>query len=221
MTCTTVLGATGRAGSAILRLLPSTIEVTAALRKTEDLSRLPELGRPVTGVAVDIDDPVSLRRAITGADVVVNAVRLRGDIDPAALVDLHERIVEATRTSAGSSVPIVTVGGAGALNMPDGTRFWQASSFPRRTLPRGRAHARLRAHMEASPAELPWAYLVPPPDFDPDGPHTGEYHMWPPGADESAFCAQTISYTDFAEAVCAAVEERWTGTWLVAAPQDR
>lgn len=40
-------------------------------------------------------------------------------------------------------------------------------------------------------------------------------------ADESTFCAQTISYTDFAEAVCTAVEERWTGTWLVAAPQDR
>lgn len=75
--------------------------------------------------------------------------------------------------------------------------------------------------MEASPAELPWAYLVPPPDFDPDGPHTGEYHTWPPRADESAFCAQSCSYADFGEAVCAAVEERWTGTWLVAAPHDR
>src|SRR5699024_5280228 len=49
--------------------------VGAELRE-EDLFRLPELGRPVTEVAMDIDDPVSLRRGITGSDVVVIAVRL-------------------------------------------------------------------------------------------------------------------------------------------------
>ena len=121
---------------------------------------------------MDIDDPVSLRRAITGVDVVVNAVRLRGELAPAALVDLYERIVEATWTLAGSSVSIVTVGGAGALNMPDGTRFWQASSFfPTYSVEEKSARAVAR-HVEASPAELPWVYLVPPPDFDPDGPHS-------------------------------------------------
>ncbi|WP_017572099.1 NAD(P)-dependent oxidoreductase [Nocardiopsis halotolerans] len=217
MTRVVVLGATGRAGSAVLTQLPPEVQATAALRKPDDLSRLPVSDGSVTGVVVDIDDTESLRRATAEADVVVNAVRLRGDIDPMALVDLHERVTEATRSSANASVLVVTIGGAGALMMPDGTRFWQHPSFPEVTLPRGRAHARLRAHLEAREDGPPWAYLIPPPAFVPEGPRTGNHSMWPPAADESDFRGRSISYTDFADAVCTVVEGRLTGVRLVAA----
>ena len=219
MTRVTVLGATGRSGSAVLEQLPAHVRITAALRKPEDRTRLPVLEREVTGVVVDIEDPVSLRRSVAGADVVVNAIRLREDIDPSALVELHDRVTKAAEAPSGGVPLIVTVGGAGALRLPDGTRFWQDPAFPGPTLPRGRAHARFRDYLEAGQSGGSWAYLVPPPVFDPDGPSTGGYHTWPAAADESAFCGRSISYVDFAEAVCAAVEERWTGTRLVAEPE--
>lgn len=218
MTRVAILGATGRAGSAVLAQLPPGIQVTAALRKPDDLSRLPASDGSVTGVVVDIDDTESLRRATAEADVVVNAVRLRGDIDPTALVELHERVIEARRSSVNPFPLVVTVGGAGALRMPDGTRFWQHPTFPEVTLPRGRAHARLRAHLEAREDGPPWAYLIPPPAFAPEGPRTGNHSMWPPAADESDFRGRSISYTDFADAVCTAVESRLRGVRLVAAP---
>lgn len=216
MTRVAVLGATGRSGSAVLKRLPARVRLTAALRKPEDLSRLPPLDREVTGVVVDIEDRASLRRSVAGADVVVNAIRLREDIEPSALVELHDRITEAAEPPAGRAALIVTVGGAGALRLSDGTRFWQTPVFPKRTLPRGRAHARLRDHLEAGRSGTSWAYLIPPPAFDPDGTRMGNHRAWPGAADESSFCGRSISYADFAEAVCAAVEERWTGTRLVA-----
>ena len=219
MTRVVVLGATGRSGSAVLRQLPAHVRITAALRRAEDLSRLPALDREVAGAVVDIEDPESLRRSVAGTDVVVNAVRLREDIDPSALVALHDRIAEAAQSPTGHTALIVTVGGAGALRMSDGTRFWQAPTFPRRTLPRGRAHARLRDHLESGQSGTSWVYLIPPPAFDPDGARTGEYRTWPSTADESAFCGRSIGYTDFAKAVCEAVSERWTGTRLVAGPE--
>ncbi|WP_116248318.1 NAD(P)-dependent oxidoreductase [Nocardiopsis sp. FIRDI 009] len=217
MTRVTVLGATGRAGSAVLERLPPGVETTAALRRRDDRSRLPVSRRSVTGVVVDIDDTTSLHRATAEADVVINAVRLRGDIAPDALVDLHDRIREA----AGRSAFIVTVGGAGSLRMPDGSRLWQSPSFPQVTLPRGRAHARLRDHLEASSNGAPWAYLIPPPAFDPEGPRTGEHAMWRADADESHLCGRAISYADFAGAVWETVAERGTGVRLVAAPERR
>lgn len=218
MTRVAVLGATGRSGSAVLRQLSPDAQITVALRRPEDVARLPALDRKLTGVVVDIEDTVSLRRAVAGADVVVNAIRLRDDIGPRALVGLHDRIVEAVGSPPDPSVLIVTVGGAGALYMSDGTRFWQTPLFPERTLSRGRAHARLRDHLEAGQGGTPWAYLIPPPAFAPDGPFTSNYGTWPPTADESVFCGRSISYADFAGAVRAAVEERWEGTWLVAGP---
>ncbi|MEU3229567.1 NAD(P)-dependent oxidoreductase [Nocardiopsis alba] len=221
MTRVTILGATGRSGSAVLELLPPHTRITATLRRPGDRSRLPATEREITEVVVDVEDPASLRRAVADADVVVNAVRMRGDIDPSALVELHERVVEAADPSSGPAPFIVTVGGAGSLRLPDGTRFWQSPAFPERTLPRGRAHARLRDHLEEGRDGEKWAYLIPPPAFDPDGPRTKNHRVWPGAADESAFLERSIGYVDFAEAVCAAVEERWAGTRLVAGPETR
>ena len=139
-----VLGATGRAGSAILTELPTDAEVVAAIRTPADTQRLPATRASVQTAIVDLNDLDTLRSAARGADVIVNAIRLRDDISPDALVHLHDIL----RTAAPDAL-IVTAGGAGSLHLPNGTRFWQHPSFPAQTLPRGIAHARLRDHLES------------------------------------------------------------------------
>lgn len=208
-----VLGATGRSGSAVISHLSGRVEIVAGLRTDVDRSRLPgDAG--ITGTAlVDLASIATLQRAIRGMNVVVNAIRLREDIPATALVDLHRLILGA---APGAHPPlVVTVGGAGSLHLPGQRRFWQSPAFPARTLPRGRAHAELRDHLEAGTAGGHWAYLIPPPAFVPEGQATGSYRVWRPSEDESEFTRRSIGYADFALALADAVEQNWTGTCLV------
>ena len=208
-----VLGATGRAGSATISRLSGRTEVVAALRADSDRSRLPA-NADIAGTAlVDLSEVATLRDAIRDVDAVVNAIRLRDDIPVTALVDLHRLLLDAAH---GTHPPlIVTVGGAGSLRLPGAERFWRSPAFPARTLPRGRAHAELRDHLEAGDSGRHWAYLIPPPAFIPEGPATGGYRVWLPSGDESGFINRTISYADFALALAGAVEQGWTGTRLI------
>jgi len=210
-----VLGATGRSGSAVISHLSGRVKIVAGLRTEVDRSRLPG-DACITGTAlVDLASIASLQRAMRDMDAVVNAIRLREDIPATALVDLHRLILGA---APGAHPPlVVTVGGAGSLRMPGGRRFWQDPAFPARTLPRGRAHAELRDYLESGATGRGWAYLIPPPAFEPDGPATGGYRTWRPSEDESGFARSAISYTDYALAVADAVERGWTGTFLVGA----
>ena len=208
-----VLGATGRSGSAVISHLSDRVEIIAGLRTDVDHSRLPgDAG--ITGTAlVDLASIATLQRAMRDMNAVVNAIRLREDIPATALVALHHLILDA----APSTRPplVVTVGGAGSLHLPSGRRFWQSPAFPTRTLPRGRAHAELRDHLEAGYAGRHWAYLIPPPAFIPEAPADGGYRVWRPSEDESEFTHRSIGYTDFALALADAVEQNWTGTCLV------
>ena len=208
-----VLGATGRSGSAVISHLSGRVEIVAGLRTDVDRSRLPgDAG--ITGTAlVDLASIATLKRAMRGVDAVVNAIRLREDIPATALVGLHHLILGA---APGAHPPlVVTVGGAGSLHLPGQRRFWQSPTFPTRTLPRGRAHAELRDHLEAGYAGRHWAYLIPPPAFVPEGRATGGYRVWRPSGDESGFTHRSIGYADFALALADAVEQNWTGTCLV------
>ena len=177
-----VLGATGRSGSAVISHLSGRVEIVAGLRTKVDRSRLPGDACIAGTALVDLASIASLQRAMRDMDAVVNAIRLREDIPATALVDLHRLILNA----APDAHPplIVTVGGAGSLHLPGQHRFWQSSAFPARTLPRGRAHAELRDHLEAGYAGRHWAYLIPPPAFVPEGRATGGYRVWRPSEDE-------------------------------------
>lgn len=208
-----VLGATGRSGSAVISHLSGRVEIVAGLRTEVDRSRLPGDACIAGTALVDLASIASLQRAMRDMDAVVNAIRLREDIPATALVDLHRLILGA---APGARPPlVVTVGGAGSLHLPGGRRFWQSSAFPARTLPRGRAHAELRDHLEAGYAGRHWAYLIPPPAFVPEGRATGGYRVWRPSGDESGFTRRSIGYADFALALADAVEQGWTGTCLV------
>ncbi|WP_145942874.1 NAD(P)-dependent oxidoreductase [Corynebacterium glyciniphilum] len=218
MTSILVLGATGRTGSAVLSNLPPDVTTIVALRAPEDGARLPALKKPPARVRVDINDEISLRNALDTVEVVVNAIRLRGNIPTDGLVTLHDRILAAGRQARGKAPRIVTVGGAGALRLPGGHRFWESPTFPHTTLPRGRAHAALRDHLETAHTGGEWAYLIPPPTYDPDGAATGRWERSVPGPDESAFTRRAVSYADFGAAVADAATDNLNGTRLIAWP---
>ncbi|MEK5039157.1 NAD(P)-dependent oxidoreductase [Sporosarcina sp. FSL K6-3457] len=215
MTRLLLLGATGRTGVAILRQLSEhkKIQVTAAVRNPSDASRLPKTKELFQTVTIDIDDISSLRNAASHADIVVNAIRLRGDVSPTAWIELDTRIRESVDDMEGRL--IITVGGAGSLHLPNGGRICQDPSFPKRTLPRGIAQARLRDYLQETPPLDSWAYLIPPPAYIPMGLRTGNYNRWKPSNDESKFLGSSISYDDFSSAVWDAIEKRWTGVHLI------
>lgn len=218
MTRLLLLGATGRTGAAILDALPAGVDVTAAVREPTDSNRLANTAAAVSNAVIDISDVDSLRGAMGGIDVVVNAIRLRDDIAPTELIALHERIREAGNSVQNGTPRIVTVGGAGALRLR-GTRFWHRPEFPQTTLPRGRAHAALRDHLEFGSSGDTWTYLIPPPTYDPDGPRTGHWELTTPAKNEADFTARAISYADFGIATAAVATGQTTGTRLIAWPR--
>jgi len=206
-----VLGATGRAGSAVVTELSGISDVTVAVRSREDVPRLPGRVHAHAVRIVDIDDLYSIRAAAQRVDVIVNAIRLRAHIAPDALIRVHTRI-----RTASPHAHIVTVGGAGSLHLPNGRRFWEQADFPRRTLPRGIAHARLRDHLESGASGEHWTYLVPPPVFKPDGPRTGRAMSLTPSVDETEFAmTSSISYADFAVAAAREAASMTPGTFLI------
>ena len=206
-----MLGATGRAGSAIIRELPADARVVAAVRAASDSARLPGSHRSLQSAVIDLNDPDSIGPPAIEADVIINAVRLREDIGPEALIDLHETI----RMAAAEDAWIVTVGGAGSLHLPGGQRFWQHPAFPAQTLPRGIAHAGLRDHLEAGASGHRWSYLIPPPRFEPDGVRTGRYVIDSAAAEPTFARTAAISYADFALATARCAMARTAGTRLV------
>lgn len=89
--------------------------------------------------------------------------------------------------------------------MHNGKRFWQDVAFPERTLPRGKAHTRLRDYLETLPASVSWTYLIPPPVYIPDGLRVGSYKSWENLNDEIEFLKKSIFYENFSTAVYDAV----------------
>lgn len=219
MTHILILGATGRTGAAILTHLPAGVEATAALRDPADTTRLADTAASLNQTVVDSANTESLTRAMQGVDVVVNAIRLREDIAPTELVSLHDRLVTASIRANEAPSRIVTIGGAGALRLPDGKRFWQDPTFPQSTLPRGRAHAALRDHLDTGQAGTAWEYLIPPPSYDPGGPATGRWEHSAASEDETFFTKRAISYADFGAAIANNTGNERTGTQLIAWPQ--
>lgn len=169
---------------------------------------------PIQTAIVDINSLSSLRDATANIDIIINAIRLRENIPPTSLIELDKRIREAVGNLENRL--IVTVGGAGSLYMENGKRFWQDPAFPKSTLPRGAAHAKLRDYLKEIPQVNSWTYLIPPPSYIPAGARIGSYKQWKPSYDERDFLRENISYEDFAAAVCEAAIENWTGTHLIA-----
>ncbi|MBP2623780.1 NAD(P)-dependent oxidoreductase [Streptococcus oricebi] len=215
MTKVLVLGATGRTGKLIIEELAKnqSLQIIAAIRKANDISRLPKIERKIKTHLVDIENAESIEKAIEQVDIIVHAIRLRGNIPENALVELDKRIRQAIPPT--KEIPMIIVGGAGSLKMNSGKYFWEDPHFPTQTLPRGRAHAQLRIYLEEHSFKDKWAYLVPPPAYIPEGIRLGTYKQAELDLEED-FLNEQISYSDFAIAISDAVREEWQGVHLIA-----
>ena len=140
-----ILGATGRTGSALLGELPPDVDAVAALRRYDDVVRLPRSSCGLTHVVLTLEDAATLRRAVDGVDVIVNAIRLREDIAPTALIGIHLRLLNAAADREPGPL-IVSVGGAGSLR----PRTAHVSGSIPRSQP-----VRCRVASRRAPARLP------------------------------------------------------------------
>jgi len=195
----TVLGAGGRAGSAITRrVLGEGHRVTALVRS---VARHPWLeGSGATLVEGDATDPADVARAVTDADAVINAVTPFSA--PPASFDgfdesFYERVIGAILAGIRSgAVRIVTVGLSADLRLPDGRVVADDPElFPPALRPFARAHARERLALEAASSTPDWLIVVPPAGLSAEARSDGYVLA------EPVFSDAALSYDSLAAAV--------------------
>jgi hypothetical protein len=199
-------GATGRAGSRILReLLSRGHEVVAVTRHPEKLT-------PAAGLTVqqgDLSSVDAIAKTIDGAEVVVSAYGPPPD-KPEELVEVTKREIAAVQrvsqqASSSEHAPrLVVVGGAGSLLVAPGVTLVSAPDFPAAWKPIALAHEKALELLRAS--SIDWTYLSPSAFFEP-GQRTGTFRL---GQDELLTAADgksRVSMEDFAIALAEELEQ--------------
>ncbi len=182
----TVLGASGRAGSEIVKELARRGHaVTAVARRPE---RIPE-APGVTAVAGDVNQPATLVPALSGADAVVSAIMFV-DSDPQLLI----------KAVKDAGVPrYLVVGGAGSLEVAPGQALINTPGFPDAY----RAEAEAGA-LRAEP-ELNWTFLSPSALFD-GSERTGTFRLGDDALLTDDQGNSRISFPDYAIAMADEIE---------------
>ena len=188
----TLFGASGRAGSRILRELVSRgHEVSAVVREAG--SKQPEEG--VATVVDDLSETKKTAAVMAGADAVISAYAPPQD-DTDALVGVTRLLVDAV---ASSGVPrLLMVGGAGVLEVTPGVTLIDSGHLPAEWLPIAKSHAKALKVLEAS--TIDWTYLSPAAYFDP-GERTGKFRLGTKNLIADASGQSRISMEDYAIAM--------------------
>lgn len=189
-----LIGATGNAGTRILKELTSRgHEVTAIARNVDGVAAQDG----VTAKSADADDPAALAEAIRGADVAISALKF-GASDP-------EKLIKAVR-DAGVKRYLV-VGGAASLTSPGTTtRIVDSGQIPEEWMPEIGAGVRFLDRLKQEPEGLDWTFLSPSMFFGP-GERTGTFRL---GKDELLVAEDgksSISYEDYAIALVDEIEK--------------
>lgn len=186
-----LIGATGRAGSEILKeLVRRGHAVTAIVRNPEKVP--PEAN--VTATKGDVFDTAGLTELLKGHDAVISAVHFLQS-DPQKLIDA---------VKAAGVKRYLVVGGAGSLEVAPGVALVTTPEFPAaykaEALKGGDFLALLRQEKD-----LDWTCLSPSALFF-DGPHTGTFRL---GRDQllSNEKGSSISFADYAIAMADEVEK--------------
>jgi putative NADH-flavin reductase len=183
-----VLGASGRAGSEIVKeLVARGHEVIAIARKPEAIPALPG----VTAKAGDAAAPAALAPLIRGADAVISAIHF--DVSAATLLSALKQ--------AGVSRLLVT-GGAASLEVAPGVRLIDTPEFPEAW--KGAAQGGI-AFLDAlkGETEIDWTFFSPAA-FIFEGPRLGSYRG---GKDQVVTDDKGESRISFADYAIAMVDE--------------
>ncbi|MEA3207213.1 MAG: uncharacterized protein QOE70_270 [Chthoniobacter sp.] len=183
---TALIGASGNVGSRILaELLDRGHEVTAIVRRPENLW----LRDGLSVKRGDVSDEIGLPQLLYGHDAVISALRF-GSTDPQALLRAVKR--------AGVK-RLLTVGGAGTLEVAPGVQFLDTPEFPAAYKPDALA-GRYFLSVLRGELQLHWTFLSPSASLEP-GERTGEFRL---GKDQllvNAAGESRISIEDYAVAL--------------------
>jgi len=185
-----LIGASGNAGSRILKELSDRHHSVTAIARTPDrIARLPG----VTAVRGDVFDLAGLTALLTGHDAVVSAVHFVAS-DP-------EILIAAVRASG--VLRYLVVGGAGSLEVAPGQRLIDQPDFPAAYKDEASKGAAFLGRLRTI-ADLDWTFLSPSAMFVP-GTRTGTFRL---GTDQllSTADGSSISYEDYAVALVDEIE---------------
>jgi putative NADH-flavin reductase len=185
-----LIGASGQAGSRILKELSDRGHtVTAIARNPDKIAKLPK----VTAKAGDVFDKDGLAALLKGHDAVISAVHFTAS-DPTTLI-------EAVR-AAGVKRYLV-VGGAGSLEVAPGKRLVDTPEFPAAYKAEATKGGDFLALLK-SEKDLDWTFLSPSAMFV-AGSRTGKFRL---GKDAllSSNNGSSISFEDYAVAMVDEIE---------------
>lgn len=191
-----VIGATGMVGSRVVaEALSRGHEVIAAVRSPEKVTKAPGL----TALKLDVTDGAAVAAAAKDADVVIGAVSPRSTGD--AATEMAAIMKGYIAGAEGAGKPLVVVGGAGTLNLPDGTPV--ADVVPEMYAAEAKSMRAAYELLEASKAD--YSFLAPAGEIAP-GEKTGTFRL---GGREYLMDAEgnsRISAEDYAVALIDEVE---------------
>lgn len=192
-------GATGKAGSRILKELVRRGHTVVAVARNINVNNLPA---GVEAVQDDLSDVSKIAAIITGADVLVSAYAPPFS-DTGQLVAVTGREIAAVK-KAGSNIRLVVVGGAGSLEVAPGMILRESSQFPPEWVPIAIAHEKALQLLRAS--DINWTSLSPAALFEP-GERAGKYRLGTDNLVSNDKGESRISMEDYAIALVDELEK--------------
>ncbi|WP_428926976.1 NAD(P)-dependent oxidoreductase [Marinibacterium sp. SX1] len=160
-----VIGATGMVGSRVVaEALSRGHAVIGAARTPSKLAEAPGL----EPLELEVTDGDAVARAAGAADLIVGAVSPRSTGDAAS--EMAAIMAGYIAGAEGAGKRLIVVGGAGTLNLPDGTPV--ADVVPEAYAAEARAMRAAYGLLEASSAD--YTFLAPPGEIAP-GTRSGQY----------------------------------------------
>lgn len=192
-------GATGKAGSRILKELVSRGHTVVAVARNINVKNPPA---GVEAVQDNLSDVSKIASIITGADALVSAYAPPfSDTDQLAAVTGRE--IAAVK-KGGSNVRLVVVGGAGSLEVAPGRILRESAEFPPEWVPIAIAHQKALQLLRAS--DINWTCLSPAALFEP-GERTGKYRLGTDNLVSNDKGESRISMEDYAIALVDELEK--------------
>ena len=188
-------GATGKAGSVILKeLVDRGHTVVAAARTPEKVQKL----KNVSTVQDDLSDPAKIASIVKGVDAVVSAYGPPPD-DTSQIIGATDRLVKGVEQAGGPR--LIVVGGAGSLFVAPGVTVRESGHVPKEWIPIADAHIQVLKNLKQS--SIDWTYFSPAGFFEP-GQRTGKFRL---GKDDLIVDAQGNSRISFQDYAIALVDE--------------
>lgn len=187
----TVLGASGRAGSEIVKELARRgHQVTGVARNP---ARIPT-GAGITAVSGDANNAAALPALLQGADAVVSAIMFV-DTNPETLIGA---------VKAAGAPRYLVVGGAGSLEAAPGLKVIDTPDFPEAYKAEASAGGRFLDRLRQE-GDLDWTFLSPSALFD-GGERTGRFRLGGDSLLVTADGRSAISFPDYAIAMADEIE---------------